>query len=333
MNKARVHYYKPIQIAEILYRDRVIGDIDLADLEDYRTRSRKWRDRISLEFLGRTCASSARYQDDLFNENAVPPEAVVELGTMNRLENGSIEAYIYQSFFSKYSQMSSALNYVREENFQNFKLDKFLNLFWREPGLKRSIDKIYEIVSYSLFSVLIEILEVEVEVGYNHQKNDLLIEFEEFAKKVISIDGSQRSYKRLAEINRVGVTNAADRGLDMWASFGPAIQIKHLTLDEKLAEEITSTVTAQKIVIVCKDSDESVIETILNQMGLSVRVQSIITEKELINWYDKAMNGKYSHEIGPKLIQRIKNEIIVEFPSASLDMTNKFLEEREYDKF
>ena len=29
--KARVHLYKPIQIAEILYRDRVEGDIDLLD--------------------------------------------------------------------------------------------------------------------------------------------------------------------------------------------------------------------------------------------------------------------------------------------------------------
>ena len=30
IKKSRVHLYKPIQIAEILYRDRVIGDIDLS---------------------------------------------------------------------------------------------------------------------------------------------------------------------------------------------------------------------------------------------------------------------------------------------------------------
>ena len=29
IKKARVHLYKPIQIAEILYRDRVVGDIRL----------------------------------------------------------------------------------------------------------------------------------------------------------------------------------------------------------------------------------------------------------------------------------------------------------------
>ena len=42
IKKARVHLYKPIQIAEILYRDRVEGDIDLSKLETYRTKSRKW---------------------------------------------------------------------------------------------------------------------------------------------------------------------------------------------------------------------------------------------------------------------------------------------------
>ena len=32
IRKARIHLYKPIQIAEILYRDRTVSDIDLDDL-------------------------------------------------------------------------------------------------------------------------------------------------------------------------------------------------------------------------------------------------------------------------------------------------------------
>ena len=53
IKKSRVHLYKPIQVAEILYRDRVHKDIDLMQLEDYRTKSKKWRDTISLPLLGR----------------------------------------------------------------------------------------------------------------------------------------------------------------------------------------------------------------------------------------------------------------------------------------
>ena len=43
INKSRVHLYKPIQIAEILYHQRTVNpNLDLLDLESYRTKSRKW---------------------------------------------------------------------------------------------------------------------------------------------------------------------------------------------------------------------------------------------------------------------------------------------------
>ncbi|KAF0247861.1 MAG: Type II restriction enzyme HaeII [bacterium] len=57
IDKARVHLYKPIQIAEILYRDRVEKDIKLCELSSYRIASRKWRDIICIDFLGRTTQS------------------------------------------------------------------------------------------------------------------------------------------------------------------------------------------------------------------------------------------------------------------------------------
>lgn len=52
IDKGRVHLYKPIQVAEILYHDRVFKDIDLAKLEDYRSQSKKWRDEVTLPLLG-----------------------------------------------------------------------------------------------------------------------------------------------------------------------------------------------------------------------------------------------------------------------------------------
>ncbi len=90
IKKARVHFYKPIQIAEILYRDRVEKDIDLDNLETYRTPSRKWRDIISLRFIGRISTSSARYQDDLFNANATPPAILSQLEKINRDSGGAL---------------------------------------------------------------------------------------------------------------------------------------------------------------------------------------------------------------------------------------------------
>jgi hypothetical protein len=50
----------------------------LSDLTTYRTQSKKWRDVICIQFLARTSTSLARYQDDIFNDNAVPPAVLVE---------------------------------------------------------------------------------------------------------------------------------------------------------------------------------------------------------------------------------------------------------------
>jgi hypothetical protein len=149
---------------------------------------------------------------------------------------------------------------------------------------------------------------------------------------VICINSENTSFKSKANINRVGVTNAADRGLDMWANFGPAIQIKHLSLNEKLAEDIVATVTSDRIVIVCKDSEESVIKSLLNQLGWKSRIQSIITESELIEWYERALRGSFADSIGDKLLKSISDEIMLEFPSADNSDFMEFYNRRGYDK-
>ncbi len=332
ITKARVHLYKPIQVAEILHRERTYGDVKLDDLDTYRIQSKRWRDIVCIRFLGRTSTSSAKYQDDLFNATAVPPEALVALGVENNEKDGIVEAYVYNKFLERYSQMTTALNYCRDAKIDTFDLSKFIALFWEEAGLKRSIDKIYEIIVYSLFSVLVEELGVEIEVSFNPDKIGVLKEFESFAEKVICINPEATSYKSSASINRVGVTNAADRGLDMWANFGPAIQVKHLSLNEQLAEEIVSTVTTDRIVIVCKDSEKGVVASLLTQLGWKSRIQSIITEKELIEWYQKALTGTYADALGEKLLDCIRDEIVLEFPSSDDSDFKEFMAKRGYDK-
>jgi type II restriction enzyme len=330
IDKARVHFYKPIQIAEILYRNRTSQDIVLTNLSTYRTASRKWRDIICLEFLGRTSSSSARYQDDVFNDNATPPVVLALLGEENRIKNGIVEAYIYRKFARRFSQMSSGLDYSVTHNIRNFELTEFLNLFWHEPGLRRSIDKIYEIVVYSLFSALVELLEVSITVSMNEAKIDMLREFEDFAKKVIQLSTHQPIIEMKARINRVGITNAADRGLDMWANFGLAIQIKHLSLTEELAENIALSVSSDRIVIVCKDAEQKVIVSLLNQIGWKAKIQSIITEDELIIWYEKALHGKYATSIGEAVLRNITDEIQVEFPATDNRGFSRFMSDRGY---
>lgn len=315
IKKSRVHLYKPIQIAEILYRDRVFGDIDLTNLETYRSRSKSWRDDISIRLLGRICNSSSKFQDDLFN--AITPTQIAELGAYNRAHNGAVEAYVYKRFMTKHSQLGDALNYCLNANKDTFQVKTFIDSFWNEPGLKRSLDKIYEIVVYSLFSTLVDTLGLSVEISVNKDKIDILGEFEDFTSKVMRLDYSALSCVQDARVYRVGVTNAADRGLDMYTNWGSAIQIKHLSLDVGLAEDIVNSVSSDKIVIVCKDAEKDVLVSVLTQIGWRSRIQSIVTEADLVKWYEKALRGKFSDEMGNKLISSLCEEIAEEFPSVN----------------
>ncbi|SHF74458.1 type II restriction enzyme [Lampropedia hyalina DSM 16112] len=330
IDKARVHLYKPIQIAEILHRDRINKDVDLNNVESYRTKSRAWRDIVCLQFLGRTSTSSARYQDDVFNENAVPPEAIRTLAQINKANNGIVEEYIYSKFKQRFSQLSTGLDYCISHDRKNFMLVEFLEMFWLEPGLRRSIDKIYEIVVYSIFSSIIEIIDLKIDAYIDENKLVVLNEFYGFAKKILGFSENQTRLTISGKINRVGVTNAADRGLDMWSNFGLTIQVKHLSLTEELAESIVSAVSSDRIILICKSSEESVLISVLNQIGWKSKIQSIVTESELISWYETALRGKYSNLIADRLLQKIKNEIQVEFPTTDNTEFNTFLELRKY---
>ena len=213
---------------------------------------------------------------------------------------------------------------------EDFDVKKFIDSFWNEPGLKRSLDKIYEIVVYALFSTLVEALEMQVEISVKESAMPLLEEFEDFSKKVMCLDTANLTNIQDAKVYRAGVTNAADRGLDMYSSWGAAIQIKHLSLDVELAQSIVGTVSSDRVIIVCKDAEKDVIISLLTQIGWKSHIQSVVTESDLIKWYEKALRGEYSELIGQELLGRLCTEITYEFPSV--DDTPQILKSRKYDK-
>lgn len=332
IKKARIHLYKPIQIAEILHQQRRNPDMDLTDLEQYRTSSRKWRDEVSSKLVGRISTSSSRYQDDVFNDNAMPPRLLAVLGKENLENAGVVEAYIYDSFLKKHIQLAEIIKFVNEATPQTFKLDTLLGMFWNQPGLKRSIDKVYEIVVYALFNTLVDVLGVQVTLSVDRTKDYLIKEFEDFTKIVLGISTEELELTTPARLYRVGVTNAADRGLDMWANFGPAIQVKHLTLNEELAIYIADEVEADRIIIVCQDCDQKVINYMVRKMGWTRRVQGIVTESQLLEWYGRALTGKYSDELADRILQALRDELHNEFPSDANSLAVKFYTDRGYHK-
>jgi len=295
ITKQRVAFYKPIQVAEILNHVRSGKEItinDVPNVETYRNPSKRWRDSVTRELIDQVSTSSQKFQDNLFDRNAMPPETLSVLAKENTKYPGVVERYIYQHFRLRQQRIARLAELLRDATFAAFRLDSFLGEFARDRSIKRSIDKAYEIVVYALFNTLVKHMRVKIEVQADPSQIDLLRAFEEFARLVLGIDAEHPSLTIEASLYRAGATNAADRGLDMWANFGAVVQVKHLTLTDQLADDICTEVAADRIIIVCKDSEKETIERVLQQLGH--RVRGVIVQSQLIRWYDEALRGRFS---------------------------------------
>jgi len=329
IDKQRVALYKPIQVAEILYRVR-LGELSVRDIrynpESYRNPSKRWRDSVTRLLIDQVSTSSQKYQDNLFEPNAIPPETLAVLAEENLEYPGVVERYIYQQFRKRQQQILRLWESLRRATPERFDLDEFLKSFTSQRGTKRSIDKAFEIVVYALFDTLVRHLGVTVTLAIDADHMDLLRAFEDFARLVLGIDTSNPSICLDARLYRAGVTNAADRGLDMWANFGPIVQVKHLTLTDELADEICEGVQADRIVIVCKDGEKEVLERVCQQLGQ--RIQGIIVQSQLAHWYEVALRGDFAALLGKDLLGSLRREFQGEFPYSKT--FKKFLSERGY---
>ena len=164
----------------------------------------------------------------------------------------------------------------------------------------------------------------------NFESNAMLIEFKDFFNAMMHLELHFSTSEQKAKVFRVDVTNAADRGIDMYANWGPAIQIKHLTLDESMAENIVEGVSSDRIIIVCKKVEQKVLLSLLTQLGWKSRIQSVITEENLVVWYEKACRGKHAELLGNRLLGVLVEEMEKEFPSSGRMPTA--LQNRYYEK-
>lgn len=328
INKSRVDLYKPIQIAEVLHYARMHGGIDVENKDTYQNPSCAWRDAVTIRLTGKRCTSSARFQHDVWNDTAMLPEILAVLSTENICLGGQIESYIYKKYGERQGTVTHIINLINNATPDNFQLKELIENFIRTPGIKRSIDKAYEIVSYALFETVICAFEATVTITVPEKNRDFIREFNDLASVLLGIQENDLTWTHQAHIYRVGVTNAADRGLDMWANFGPAIQVKHLTLNSSIANEIVDQVESDHIVIVCSDADAGVIEAISRQIGWGRRVRGIVKESNLIDWYERCLRGNFSDRLANTLLETLREHFALEFPQTTTLV--EFLSERGY---
>jgi type II restriction enzyme len=258
----------------------------------------------------------------------MPPAILSVLDVENRSTKGLVERYIYLRFSERQQTVADVMAAIDSAAPKDFVLQNLLDLFVRHPGIRRSIDKAYEIVAYSLFETVVTALKATVKVRVPEERREMLKEFEELAHKLLGLQAGSTEWEERAHIFRVGVTNAADRGLDMWANFGPAVQVKHLSLDSGLAKRIVDQVESDHVVVVCKDADADVIQTITKQIGWGRRVRAIVSESDLIRWYEKCLRGKFAAQLGDVLLKHLSNGFKAEFPQNT--QIHDFMKKRKY---
>ncbi len=298
-------------------------------MDTYRNISKRWRDEITKVLVGRISTSSQKFQDNLFEKNAMPPELLNELVEFNKKNDGLVENYIYHNLATRYNLVLTAIKYIEKSDTDTFDLNEFLSLFIHKPGLRRSIDKAYEITIYALFSTIVRALQAQIKISLGNPNKEILLDFKQFITLVLGLSENKVEITIPAKLFRVGVTNAADRGLDMWANFGPAIQVKHISLSEEMAEDVSENLTADKIIIVCLDGEAKTIEKVTKQLPFSDRIQGIITLSNLREWYKICLSKKYSATLGQDLLKDLKREFGFEFPATSA--IEPFIKERAYE--
>ena len=280
--------------------------------------------------VGRKSTSSQRFQDNVFEANALTPEFLAKLGRVNKKGKGFVEAYIYKALEDRLASVHSVYKYILESKADSFSLMELVGFFKTANGLRRSVDKIYEILVYALFATIVRALQAHITLEITNKDKAILKDFGRFVKTVLGIDAKRTKLVLPAALYRVGVANAADSGLDIWTNFGPAIQVKHLTLTPELVEDIADNVTADKIVVICIDTERKAIESLLRQVGWGQRIQGIVTIEDLDNWYKLCLNEKYRNNLGANLLKDLSREFAAEFPSTK--EIGPFIKERGYNK-
>ena len=309
----RVEMYKPIQVAETLRMAITSKDINLSDVESYRTKSRRWRDKVTDALFSKSSTSSARFQDDLWNPSAVPPEAMVALGNANSA-NHVVEAYIYSFIIEKNQELVIARSTVSNLNSKK-QVENLLAAF-DVPTLKSSADRLYEILATAVFKTELSQTSYTISIDgpkpTNHRNSiDALVDL-------------VFHYPMPLEVDRLGHTNAADAGLDIWTNFGVAVNVKRLPLNVALLDKIVKDTPIGSLHIVCLKVEPAALAKLdqLKKAGLKI---SVTTLDDLLNSVESLTGNKTSLKL---FVDTLTKSFDQEFPMAKT--LGDFIKSRDY---
>jgi hypothetical protein len=252
-----------------------------------------------------------RFQDDLWNASAMPPEALNALANAN--SKHQVEEYIYQHVYAKSSQMIE----IRKVLDQVQTLSDIQSIFdlFNTPGLRSSADRLFEVFALSVLQTQIEKSDFTFTLSGNSDSVKGIT-----GKKLISIAEGQGNDLELA---KMGHTNAADAGLDIWTNFGVVVSVKNYNLDEDLFLKVLSDTPVGLLVVICETVSKNVEKELLKYSNN--RPVVLITRGEL---FEDAGTLLASSDLAKVFVNKLISFYDKEFP-LTVTLEN-FMAKRNY---
>ena len=317
IRKSRVHFYRPIQVAEVLHQCRLGVIRSVKKIEDYRVRSKHWRDEVSRRILGRVCNSSAAYQDSIFDDGKCSPEALQALADYNNSSGGVVEAYVYGRFRSTSDQVAAVSDYVDKCQPKDLSIAAMLTRFDNSSQLGRSADKVFEICVAALLATMTEAIKLKVRLEWDEKAAESGAE-QELLRAVLGGKPVSGDAFIPARSFRVGSTNAADGGVDIATNFGVVVQIKRRELDLDLVRTAVEAVSAPRLLLACESYAKAALAAYASRIAL-------LDMGVLESWFKACVSGSSA----PVVKQKIVDGLNAEFPSVR--SFTQFMRDRRYD--
>ena len=326
---ARTDFYKPIQIAETLRQRRLGTGVVFAAPATYYNQSLGWRNEVTRKLTGKASSSSQQYQHAVWS--IVDPQALEFLNLENSTSGreGMVERYVYDRYSSKQQLIIGVINYVAEANPQTFSLADLLDRFAAGTGMGSSIDRAYEAISYVLLRTAIQAAGVEVTRTVRWDIHDEAHQLLEAPLQAVA--GMLKPGEAVVQPGRLfrgGDVNSADSGLDMWANFGTAVQVKHVAMNAAAIGQLLGKLDASEVVVVCKSITEGDRQVAVEKAAQNHKTLRIVQASDLVQWYDQLCASDGSDNWPSMVLGELTHVLQSEFPQAV--RFAEFYAERQY---